>query len=86
MIKLLAITLSVASLAACSNMNRQPTAGNPAETKNSTDANKSGNKAAQSPGGAPASSGATGASGAGAAGTGTGTGTGTGGGAGTPSK
>lgn len=66
MTKLLAVTLAIASLAACSSMNR-PTAGNPAETKNSTDANKSANPAAVSPGGAP--SGGTGASGAGAAGT-----------------
>jgi hypothetical protein len=63
MIKLIAITIAIASLAACSSMNK-PMAGNPAETKNSTDANKSSNPAAVSPGGA------TGASGAGAAGTG----------------
>jgi uncharacterized lipoprotein len=73
MIKLLAITLTVASLAACSSMNRSTTAGNPAETKNSTDANKSGNRAAQSPAGATnGGSAGTGASGAGAAGTGAG--------------
>ena len=69
MIKPLFITLVAVALTACSAMNR-PTAGNPAETKNSTDANKSRNPAAASPGGAAAG---TGASGAGAAGTGTGT-------------
>lgn len=55
MTKILALALFAASLAACSNMpGSRSTAntGNPAETKNSTDANKSGNPAAVSPGGA----------------------------------
>ena len=65
MIKLLAITLAVASLAACSNMGNRTTTANPAETRNSTDANKSANPAAVSPGGGTGTG--TGASGAGAA-------------------
>jgi hypothetical protein len=66
MIKLLAITLTAVSLAACGSMNRDSARmGNAAETKNSTDANKSANPAAVSP--APA------------AGTGSGSGSGVGG-------
>lgn len=61
MYKLFALTL-VAALTACTSMpgSRGASAGNPAETKNSTDANKSGNPAAVSPG-----SGGTGSSGSG---------------------
>lgn len=52
MIKLLAISFTAIALAACSSMNNSAgTMGNAAETKNSTDANKSGNKAAVSPAG-----------------------------------
>ena len=52
MTKLLAIAFTVAALSACSSMNRPGTSmGNAAETKNSTDANKSGNASAVSPGG-----------------------------------
>jgi hypothetical protein len=55
MTKLLAIVFTVAALGACSSMNRPSTTmGNTAETKNSTDANKSGNAAAVSPGGGAA--------------------------------
>ena len=54
MIKLLAISVVAVALAACSSMGMdgpgtQPNAG---ATKNSSDANKSGNSAAVSPGGA----------------------------------
>jgi hypothetical protein len=71
--KLLAITLTAVALAACtSTTTTSPSSmgntSNPAETKNSTDANKVRNPAAVSPGGADA----------GAAGTGTGAGAGTG--------
>ena len=52
MIKLLAISFAITALAACSSMNdTRGTMGNAAETKNSTDANKSGNSSAVSPGG-----------------------------------
>ena len=51
MIKLIAVTFVVASLAACSSMGyRSSSMGNAAETKNSTDANKAQNPAAVSPG------------------------------------
>lgn len=64
MTKLIAITLAALALAACSNMAGTRTLGNtsanPAETRNSTDANKAANPAAVSPG-----SGAAGASGSG---------------------
>jgi hypothetical protein len=54
--KLLAIPLVAFALAACSSTPSTSTmgssAGNPAETKNSSDANKSSNPAAVSPGGA----------------------------------
>lgn len=52
MFKLLAIAIASIALTACSSM-PNPNAsrmGNAAETKNSTDANKSGNPAATSPG------------------------------------
>jgi hypothetical protein len=74
MIKLIAITVAAVALTACSSMSHRgsgtmgSSAGNPKETQNSTDANRSGNPAAVSPGG-----------GAGA-GTGAGAGAGTGGG------
>lgn len=55
MTKLLAITFAAIALTACANMygNRSTgaTSGAMGETKNSTDANKSGNPAAVSPGG-----------------------------------
>lgn len=51
MIKLFAIALTAAVLAACGSMTTQTSSGNPAETKNSSDANKSRNPAAVSPGG-----------------------------------
>ncbi|NML44790.1 hypothetical protein HHL11_13615 [Ramlibacter sp. G-1-2-2] len=55
MTKLLAIAFAAIALSACSNMygNRAmgASSGNMSETKNSTDANKSGNPAAVSPGG-----------------------------------
>ena len=62
MTKLIAIVAVAFGLAACSNMPSRSmgNSANPAETKNSTDANKSGNPAAVSPG-----SGAAGASGSG---------------------
>jgi hypothetical protein len=65
--KLFALTF-IAALAACSSMSgdRGTSAGNPAETRNSTDANKSGNPAAVSPG--------TGSTGTGSSGTGSGAG------------
>jgi hypothetical protein len=66
MIKMLAIAVAVTALTACSSMNRPGTSmGNAAETKNSTDANKSGNSSAVSPGGGAGAAG----SGSGAAGT-----------------
>ena len=62
MTKLLAIIIAAFTLSACSSMNDRGTMGNAAETKNSTDANKSGNKAAVSPGGsAPGGAAGTGA-------------------------
>jgi hypothetical protein len=68
MTKVFAITLVAFSLAACGSMGTSSTMGNRAETKNSTDANKSGNTSAASPG-----AGMGGSTGAGsAAGTGTG--------------
>jgi len=59
MTKLLAIAFAAIALSACSSWNHDTSMGNAAETKNSTDANKSGNRSAASPG-------------TGAAGTGTG--------------
>ena len=56
MIKLIALATVTFALTACSSMGMST--GNPAETKNSTDSNKSGNKAAQSPGSGAAGSGA----------------------------
>ena len=50
MTKLLAVTLAAIALSACSSWNNDMSMGNRAETKNSTDANKSGNRAAASPG------------------------------------
>lgn len=52
MIKVLAIAVAAISLAACGSMTSRDSArmGNAAETKNSTDANKSANPAATSPG------------------------------------
>jgi hypothetical protein len=53
--KLLGLLLCTVALAACSNMSgtrsmgSSATPGNPSETKNSTDANKSNNPAAVSP-------------------------------------
>ena len=62
MIKLLAIAFTVTALTACSSMNRPSTSmGNAAETKNSTDANKSGNNSAVSPGGGAGSGSGSGA-------------------------
>lgn len=54
MTKLIAIVAVAFGLAACSNMPSRSmgNSGNPAETKNSSDANKSNNPAAVSPGGA----------------------------------
>jgi hypothetical protein len=64
MFKVIAVSFFIASLAACSSMSGRTTSmGNAAETKNSTDANKSQNPAAVSPG--PSGSG----SGSGAGGT-----------------
>ena len=54
MLKILAITCAAVALAACSNMGPRSTMGNTAETKNSTDANKSANPSAVSPGGGAA--------------------------------
>jgi hypothetical protein len=55
--RLFALTLVTVALAACSSMRNTPpsttpaaTSANPAETRNSSDANKSGNPAAVSPG------------------------------------
>ena len=56
MTKLIAITLAAIALSACSSMPGTGTMGNTAETKNSTDANKSANPAAVSPGGSAGSS------------------------------
>lgn len=59
MFKTLAISFFVVSLAACSSMApRNASMGNAAETKNSTDANKSGNAAAVSPGSSGSATGA----------------------------
>lgn len=66
--KLFALTLVTVALAGCNSMmsGRSASSGNPAETRNSTDANKSGNPAAVSPaggtGGGAAGTGAGGAS------------------------
>ena len=52
--KLFGLVLCAVALAACSNMSGTRSMGNtsnPSETKNSTDANKSSNPAAVSPGG-----------------------------------
>ena len=60
MLKTIAVSFFVVALAACSSMSGRTTMGNTAETKNSTDANKSSNPAAVSPGSAaPSSAGAT---------------------------
>ena len=63
MTKLFAIAAIVAALTACSSMSGTNAMGNTApnsgETKNSTDANKSGNPAAVSPGPGSSSGGAT---------------------------
>jgi uncharacterized protein YcfL len=56
MTKLIAITLAAFALTACSSMSDSRMMGNTAETKNSTDANKSSNPAAVSPGGGAAGS------------------------------
>ena len=50
MLKTIAVSFFVVALAACSSMSGRSTMGNTAETKNSTDANKSNNPAAVSPG------------------------------------
>lgn len=50
MTKLLAVAFMAVALTACTSTSRNQTMGNAAETKNSTDANKSGNPAAVSPG------------------------------------
>ena len=50
MTKLLAVTFVAIALTACTSMSRTQSMGNTAETKNSTDANKSNNPAAVSPG------------------------------------
>ncbi|MBC5785789.1 hypothetical protein H8N03_22810 [Ramlibacter sp. USB13] len=59
--KLFGIVFCAAALAACSNMSGTHSMGNSSanksETKNSTDANKSGNPAAVSPGGGASSGG-----------------------------
>ena len=63
--KLFAIVICASALAACSDMPwNHSSEGNRAETRNSTDANKSGNRAAVSPGGGGSSGGS--AAGAGA--------------------
>lgn len=68
--KILALALCTLALAACSDMNGphwMGNSGNRAETKNSSDANKSGNPAAVSPGGGTGSgAGASGSSSSGA--------------------
>ncbi|MCE3273146.1 MAG: hypothetical protein K0S57_3543 [Ramlibacter sp.] len=58
MIKLIAVSFVVASLAACSSMSPRSSMGNAAETKNSTDANKAQNPAAVSPGSSGSATGA----------------------------
>ena len=60
--KLFAISFIAVALAACSSMNttRMGNTSNPQETKNSTDANKSGNPAAVSPAPGGSSSGGAG--------------------------
>jgi hypothetical protein len=59
MFKIIAVSLFVASLAACSSMSGRSTSmGNAAETKNSTDANKAQNPAAVSPGSSGSATGA----------------------------
>lgn len=73
MFKVIAVSIAIAALAGCSSYNRTSSMGNAAETKNSSDANKSQNPAAVSPG--PA----------GTTGSGAGGGTGSGGGGGTGS-
>jgi hypothetical protein len=73
--KLFAILAAALALAACSATGTHTmgnTSANPAETRNSTDANKSGNPAAVSPGSGP---GGAGSAGAGAGGSGAGAGT-----------
>lgn len=60
MTKFFAIALATLALTACDSMpwsRSTANQGNPAETRNSTDANKSGNPAAVSPGGTGASGG-----------------------------
>lgn len=59
MTKLLAVAFMAVALTACSSMSRNQTMGNAAETKNSTDANKSGNPAAVSPAGTGTGTGST---------------------------
>jgi hypothetical protein len=73
MTKLIALTLCALSLAACSNMTNGWGSGNPSETRNSSDANRSRNTSAVSPAGG-AGTGASGAS----AGTSSGTSSGAG--------
>jgi hypothetical protein len=66
--KLFAVVLCASALAACSDMPwNQSSSGNRAETRNSTDANKSGNRAAVSPGGGSSSGGSAAGAGAGGA-------------------
>ena len=55
--KLPGLLLCAVALAACSNMSGTRSMGNTAETKNSTDANKSANPAAVSPGGSSSGTG-----------------------------
>ena len=65
MLKLLSIPLVAVALVACTSTPAPRTMGNPAETKNSTDANRAGNPAAVSPGSGTSGSGAGGSSGSG---------------------
>ena len=58
MLKTIAVSFFVVALAACSSMSGRSTMGNTAETKNSTDANKSNNPAATSPGSSGSATGA----------------------------
>lgn len=61
--QLFALTLVAVALAGCNSMmssGRSANTGNPAETRNSTDANRSGNPAAVSPAGGAGSSGSSG--------------------------
>ena len=65
MIKFIAIALAAVSLSACGSIMNRDSArmGNAAETKNSTDANKSGNPASVSPAGTTGSGAASGVGG-----------------------